>query len=153
MCEFSILKSHKPFVRPLRISIFALLIGLMSACGAGTYAEAGFTARDSAGIRIVENASPAWEAGEGWRLSPKPRVHIGVIDGNANYQFSSIRDMATFPDGRIAVANGGSGEIHIYDSDGGFLRALGGTGGNDYVLGRWEDEFEVQYVRMYGLLK
>ena len=35
-----------------------------------------FTVQDSAGIEIVESATPAWD-GDGWRVSDTPSVVIG----------------------------------------------------------------------------
>jgi hypothetical protein len=33
--------------------------------------------KDSAGVRIVENARPVWPAGRGWALSLQPTIDIG----------------------------------------------------------------------------
>lgn len=123
MCGISAVLSCR-----LLTSTMLILVGV--GCGAGVDdSPSGFAARDSAGIRIVENAASAWGEGDEWRLSAEPVVHIGAVEGADHYLFSEIRDAARFPDGRIAVANRGSNQIRIFDERGTFLRALGGTGG------------------------
>jgi hypothetical protein len=104
---------------------------ILAACGdappATTAAEP--VVRDSAGITIVENHAPRWRDGEGWRISPAPVLEIGMIDGPAAYQLDGVRNAARLPDGSIAVADGGSRQIRIYDAEGRHFRSFGGQGG------------------------
>lgn len=72
-----------------------------------------YVVRDSAGVTIVENTSPAWSSGEEWRVVEPPVVEIGVIDGDQRYQLSRVLGVGRLSDGRILVANGGSQEIRV----------------------------------------
>jgi hypothetical protein len=58
----------------------------------------------------------------------EPAVRIGVADGDERYQFHQVRGVRRLSDGRIVVANGGSGEVRIYDADGEFDLSTGGAG-------------------------
>jgi len=98
-------------------SPFLLSILLISGC-ASENARTGPIVRDSAGVTIVENAAPRWADGEGWRLSPEPTLDIGVMDGELEYQFFQIAGAVRMPDGRLAVADRGSGEIRFFDGAG-----------------------------------
>jgi hypothetical protein len=92
-------------------------------------ADTGVTVRDSAGVVIVENETPAWRDGDGWSISTEPVLSIGVEDGPEEYQFFRARSALSLPDGSIAVGNVGSHEIRFYDSSGKFLKATGQEGG------------------------
>jgi hypothetical protein len=94
--------------------------------------------QDSAGVTIVENSSPLWEQGEGWKVGEDPTLDIGVLEGDSVYQFFHINGVRRMSDGRLAVANGGSGEIRFFDASGAFLNAVGGKGSGP---GEYEDLF------------
>lgn len=83
--------------------------------------------RDSAGIHIIENPRPAWSNRERLELSPKPQLIIGNTTDSA-YRFSQIRGVIRLNDGRIAVADGGSRQLRIFDARGQFVSASGGRG-------------------------
>ncbi|HKJ92576.1 MAG TPA: hypothetical protein VJ957_05370 [Longimicrobiales bacterium] len=102
--------------------------GLLLLAGCGGRAAPAFVVRDSAGVGIAESRAPAWPAGGGWTLAPDPAVRIGSLDGPPELQFDGVVDALRLPDGRIVVADGGSGEVRFYGSDGAFLRRAGGTG-------------------------
>ncbi len=84
--------------------------------------------RDSAGIQIVENPAPPAGSRLGWRIGPEPTVSIGTREGEEAYQLYIVRDAMMLPDGRIIVANGGSGELRIFDALGTHLASWGGEG-------------------------
>lgn len=107
-----------------RLSIVCVL-GLL-ACGDAEAGRSDATVRDSAGIRIVENAATS---GDTCVVSAIPALDLGVVEGPAEYQFHRVFDAATLSDGRIAVVNQGSGEIRIFSADGTFEHAFGGEGG------------------------
>jgi hypothetical protein len=101
-------------------------------CAAGC--SAGGTAsrvveRDSAGVVIVESNGPAWPEGAGWTVGDRPLVDIGVVEGPVEYQLTQVEGALRLEDGRIAVADGGSREIRIYDAAGAFISSTGGRGG------------------------
>lgn len=86
------------------------------------------TVSDSSGVAIVENARPAWKPGEGWTLSDAPILTLGVVEGAPEQEFERIADAVRLADGRIVVANDGSGELRYFAADGRFLGAAGGKG-------------------------
>jgi hypothetical protein len=100
---------------------------LLYACGGGAPQPA-VTVRDSAGVRIVESRAPTWRAGEGWRLARAPALTIGVAQGDPNYELEQVTGVVRLGDGRIVVADGGSGELRFYDKRGRFLLAAGREG-------------------------
>jgi hypothetical protein len=62
-----------------------------------------------------------------WRLT-EPRVAIGVIDGDANYQFEFLSSAWKTDDGKIIVADRGQTSLMFYDEHGAFLRRIGRQG-------------------------
>ena len=111
--------------RPL---LSLLVIITFAACGSNTGRGSDTIVRDSAGIRIVENSTPLWESGQEWRISREPLLEIGVDDGPEAYQFFELKGAVRLSDGRIVAANGGSGELRYFDSEGVFLYSVGGEG-------------------------
>ena len=87
------------------------------------------TTRDSAGIRIIENASPAWSAVQRWQIGPRPVVSIGLDDGDEPYLLNRVSAALRLPDGQIVVGNSGSSELRFFDRSGKFVRAAGRRGG------------------------
>ena len=73
----------------------------------------------------------ATQAGEGlpiaYSLSEEPRIQIGTVDGDGSSLFG-ITDAIRLRDGRILVADGGSGSLKFFDSRGAFVRAVGRAG-------------------------
>ena len=94
------------------------------------------TARDSAGIRIVENAQPAWSASDALTLSAAPSLVIGNRVGEA-YEFSRVAGTARLSDGRIVIADGGSLQLRFYDASGSFLNSGAWTRCSDCRVIRW----------------
>lgn len=113
--------AHPNFLLPL-------LLVSVAGCEAGEPSGSGVTIRDSAGVMIVESASPTWLEGEGWRVAGQPILEIGVVDGDPRYQFDRIRAAARAPGGHILVADGGSQEIRVYDAAGRHITSFGGVG-------------------------
>ena len=69
------------------------------ACPADASAQ---VTRDSAGIRIVENARPAHDSRLPWRIDPEPAASIGDVFGAEAYLLHQADDATVLPDGRIA---------------------------------------------------
>jgi hypothetical protein len=110
------------------LSVPLLLSISLAGCGrAGR--TAGPVVRDSAGVTIVENSSPRWADGAGWRLSAEPLLDIGVVEGDPMYQLDRVSGAFRLDDGRFVVANGGTRELRYYDAEGQFLLATGRKGG------------------------
>ena len=85
--------------------------------------------RDSAGIQIVENTSPAWTPGEAWRLSEEPVLTIGVAEGAEEYELYDVIGAFRVRNGEIAVACRSANQIRFFDADGMYLRSVGRKGG------------------------
>ncbi len=84
--------------------------------------------RDSGGVRIVENATPANELAV-WTLAGQPGLQLGTVEGNSAEQFFRVSGAVRLSDGRIAVANAGSQELRLFTPGGRHLRSVGGPGG------------------------
>lgn len=63
-----------------------------------------------------------------WSVAPNPLLTIGVADGSPEYMFHQIRGVGLLPHGRTVVADGGSGSLRVYDSEGRYVHQMGGTG-------------------------
>ena len=97
--------------------------------------------RDSAGIRIIENASPPEGSRLLWRIGPEPTLTIGEVDGEEPYLLYGAGDATRLSDGRIVVVNGGTQELRAFDASGTHLATWGGTG---------EGPGEFQYLESVG---
>ena len=106
-------------MRAIRNAGIAVL--LVAACGGGRDAGAPAVTRDSAGIAIVENSAPQWQAGQEWRLSDSALLDVGG-------DFDSVVGPVPLSGGRLAIALAGSHQIRIYDSSGTVLHTSGRTG-------------------------
>lgn len=79
--------------------------------------------RDSAGVRVIEiPAGPV----DTFRVA-EPLLTIGH-EGDANYEFSFVRDVVALSDGRIAVADRGATAVRYYDPDGAYIGRVGRAG-------------------------
>jgi hypothetical protein len=105
-----------------------VLLPALAACG-GDARAAGPVVRDSAGVRIVENAAPAWGEGEGWRLSAEPALDIGMVDGPPEYQFGRVTGAVRLPDGTVVVADDQGKHLRYFDGAGRHVRTVGREGG------------------------
>jgi len=112
-----------------RDSLLALAtLALFPLAGCGGRDRAPIVGRtDSAGITVVESATPLWGPGEAWRVTG-PITSIGTIDGPRESQLHRVRGVARLEDGRVVVANGGSSEIRLYTPTGRWIRSFGGEG-------------------------
>jgi hypothetical protein len=95
-------------------------------CSVAPTADAQAT-RDSAGIRIIDNAKPAWAPGHEWRLSEKPILAIGG-GTDANDQLGRIAGVTRLSDGRVVVADQSTLQLKFYDASGRYLTSVSGQG-------------------------
>ncbi len=63
-----------------------------------------------------------------WRVSAKPILQIGEVDGDSAYMFYRVVNALRLPDGRIAVLNAGSHQLRVYDARGQIVFARGRRG-------------------------
>lgn len=111
-----------------RVVASVIVLTVVSGCGEPSNGSVDLVIRDSAGVRMTESPAPRWEAGQGWRLATSPALAIGEEEGDPEYLFNGIAGVQRLSDGRIAVADAGSGQIRFYDETGRHLRTAGGTG-------------------------
>jgi hypothetical protein len=101
------------------------------------------TVRDSAGITIVENRIDTARARVGWALGEAPMLTIGGLDVPESQQLFQVSGARRLDDGRIAVVDGGSAEVRVYDARGALVHAHGRKG---------EGPGEYQGPRLAGVL-
>lgn len=98
-------------------------------CGEDSSSSDVVTVRDSAGIEIVENpARGAWAEGEGWTVSESHFLDLGALGGEEATQFHDVNGAVRLSDGRVVVANGGTGELRFFGPEGEHLLTTGGEG-------------------------
>ncbi|MCA9739034.1 MAG: hypothetical protein R3E98_08090 [Gemmatimonadota bacterium] len=88
----------------------ALLLACLSACAPGGE-------RPDARADVAE-----------WRVASEPLLTVGAVDGPSETLLSRVADARLLPDGGVAVADGGSSSIRIFDADG-RLRTTRGRAG------------------------
>lgn len=101
----------------------ALCALVLPGCGAAGSSDAPVV-RDSAGVRIVENAAPGERVA--FVLDAEPAVSIGSLDGPPEYMFEGVADAARLADGGIVVAD--ANELKFYDAAGAHRVTAGGEG-------------------------
>ena len=89
--------------------------------------QPGTEIRDSAGIRVIENAQPM-EGSRVWRVGPEPTVSIGAGEGKDPHMLYQVIGAMRLSDGRIVVANSGDGELRFFDALGTHVATSGGEG-------------------------
>jgi hypothetical protein len=127
----------------LRRSLTPVAILLLLASADAVIAQAPVV-RDSAGVRIVENDPSVLDGRTPWRIGGEPLLSIGAQDGAQAYLFTYVQGSTVLPDGTIAVTDGASYNVRLFDSAGTHLRTIGrrgqgpgefqgGTGGVTYI--------------------
>ena len=118
---------HSPLILFI---LFTLVLGAIASC-APEDARPIIPAtelRDSAGIRIVENARPPEGSRLGWRIGPEPTVSIGGLLWTVFDPEGQALGFVETPDG-----------LEIDEI------------GEDYILGWVEDELGVESVQLWPL--
>jgi hypothetical protein len=135
-------------MRPAKVLLLALA---PIACDSGSNAYSGPEVRDSAGVEIVENSGPQWPDGGGWRLAESPALDIGVAEGDDAYQFFQVAGALELDDGRILVANAGTGELRFFDASGAFLSSSGrkGSGPGEFQDILWIELLAADSIIVY----
>lgn len=84
-------------------------------------ADTGFTGRDSAAVRVVENRAPTH------MLATEKVLSVGVVSGEENLQFADVRAVRVAPDGGFWVADSNE-QIRRYGPEGEYRGGVGGRG-------------------------
>jgi hypothetical protein len=112
---------------PSALPLLALLPWAALGCEGPTPGQDTNTARDSAGVRIVQNLRGTWTTP--WHVSAEPLLSIGSVDGDPDHILYRVIGAVGLPDGRLVIANEGSLELLFYDKDGNLLKRAGRRGG------------------------
>jgi len=86
------------------------------------------SARDSAGVTIVESPSPASGPADRWTVSAEPVLSLGTQEGEGPEQFSKIGGVTRLSNGDVVVLEVQSEELRFFDGSGRALRTVGGKG-------------------------
>ena len=111
--------------RTARLALMALAAGAAAGCEADSAQTS--TSRDSLGVTIVESVAPAWTPDAAWRIEEEPLVDLAETGSGDMHNFFRVRDMLRVRE-HLVVADGVSQEIRVFDRDGRFVRAFGGSG-------------------------
>lgn len=103
-----------------------LLLALASACGGREGSAEPVTARDSAGVTVVENGPAAEASAPRWRLAETPDRVLGG-EGPASTLLGVV-DVRPLGDGRVLVADGRAQEVVVFGPDGALVARHGGRG-------------------------
>jgi len=91
------------------------------------------SSRDSAGVRIVESVAAAWGSAPHWSVGSSPEVSVGATDTEED-QLHRVGGAAVLSDGGIAIGNGGTSQVRLYDRSGALRQIVGqqGEGPGDF---------------------
>lgn len=121
--------------RFLELAMLLVMWAGVSCSSGGGLADT-VTVVDSAGVTIVTHGSrddvPQFEHA---RVPSAPAVQIGSVEDEATALYR-VTGAVRMPDGGIAVANSGSGEIRLFDAAGRFVDSFGSAGGGPGEFGR-----------------
>jgi hypothetical protein len=110
----------------------AVTVGI---CGPIT-PEQGFVARDSSGVRIVENLTPEWPDEEAIRIGAEPLAVIGARESDPDDVIGRLASALLLDEGKILVADRQTRIIRVHGPDGSFLYQFGGDGQGPGQLSR-----------------
>lgn len=125
----------------------------VAACGAASNpAETGVQLTDSAGTQLVHSLD---RRADTLRMELVEELRIGGAAAGEDEIFHFIRGLVTDADGRIFVIDDGSHAIRLFDTDGRFVRRIGGRGSGPgefesvNLLTLWRDTLYVLDLRRW----
>jgi hypothetical protein len=97
-------------------------------CSSGGGGDWTGSVSDSAGVTMVSNpAEGTWGTGEGWFLEEE--LKIGSIEGDPEYQFGQVGDIAIDSKGFLYVMDVQAQNLKVYDTEGNYVETIGQRGG------------------------
>lgn len=114
--------------RRRRVAHAILAVAAMAVAGCEAAPVSTNTSRDSLGVTIVESLAPLWGARDVWRIEEDPILDLADTGSGEEHTFFRVRDVLRAGSGHLAVADGASQQVRIYDATGRFVRAFGGPG-------------------------
>ena len=135
----------------LRWATTVFFVGTVTAsCGDDVRAPAALACQttDSAGVALVMNGGSPSEsfAGRSVAASPARSLGGGALEADESRRLSRVRDATMLLDGRVVVADGGSAQLRVFDSDGVGVEAWGrrGQGPGEFTglaaVARWRGD-------------
>ena len=112
----------------VKLPTLLAIAGVAGCADDGGYADL-TTFRDSAGVRIAENVSPADSAKHAWWSIGNATVDIGGADAVEPYALHRITAAIRQPDGSIVVGSDVAGDIRVFSASGEHIRTTGRRGG------------------------
>ncbi len=121
-----------------RLHTFALLTCVLLACADQAPQPPTYTERDSAGIRIVDHRASDTPR-VAWTITERPRVSVGGEAGEKWQVLHRVEFAARLSTGDIAVTNGSTREVFVYDSAGKYKLSVGraGEGPGEFGAPAW----------------
>ena len=125
-------------MRIARLPVLIMVAPLATACDRPNGESSGYTERDSAGVRIVENVRPARSSDTEWTVD-STLLSVGTAEGASGQQLHRVSGATRLRDGTLVIANGGSRELLRYDRRGVYLGATGreGQGPGEFLALSW----------------
>jgi hypothetical protein len=122
------LPRFKPPMKPRSLRFFeTIAVAVTASCSADPSNRGNFTTRDSAGIIILTNQSPSLGGPNAWALTDRPDLVIGG-ENDPTQQLHRVRAAARLESGGLAIANGGTSQVLMYDANGELVRTFGRKG-------------------------
>ncbi|WP_420635106.1 hypothetical protein [Candidatus Palauibacter sp.] len=121
-------RAHATVTRAAVPFHFVLLAAVGTACDSRTAASADTAVSDSAGVRVIELGVDGLGSALHRTLASEPDLVIrSGEDADAPVLFM-VTDVQPISEGRLAVANGGTNEILVFDGSGHHVETWGGAG-------------------------
>jgi hypothetical protein len=113
----------KPQALRIAVAPAFFTLAVLTACG-GENAPA-TVVQDSAGVSVIVNdpERPEWARDQVWYLDTpeQPDLQLGNQPGAPGHELYGVEHAWRLRDGRIVVANGGFGDLRLFDATGLFL--------------------------------
>ena len=117
------------------VPVIAAALIAQTACSDSSEVLEGTAVRDSAGIRIVDNAAPMSSA---WSVDPNPSTEIGGDEADSTQLLFAVAGAVGLTDGRIVVAHGPAPMVRWFDASGAYVTGTGRPGGGPGEFGGGE---------------
>ena len=114
-------------MRALRCVLIPCLLWVGTACSEPDPQASRVIVRDSSSVRILETTASARFAADR-RVGAAPEWSVGEVEGDPDYLLSRVVGAIQLADGRIVVANGGTNDLRIYDTEGRLAQTIGREG-------------------------
>src|ERR1700754_2338566 len=83
----------------------------------------------------------AQNAGMPLSIDPKPRVSIGVLEGDTVYELNQVVTPFLLPDGKVVIPLRQANTIRVFSASGVFIKSYGGAGSGPGefrgIVGAW----------------